>query len=197
MSLSSDFISGFCGETDDDHQQTLSLIREVGFNVGFLFAYSMRKVTSCWTAAVSYFAVFTLPSRSLSEDARLPSAAGRRGAAGEAAPARGVHQCFQRGSRESERRWRWQHAAGAGGGSEYFTDRMKKAETFYVSDQGETRSSWSSIFDSPPCLTPLDIFHFFVSKIQIFVAFYMYFRKWRLTKMYVTLLILFVKTGLF
>lgn len=46
VSLSSDFISGFCGETEDDHQQTLSLIREVGYNVGFLFAYSMRKVSS-------------------------------------------------------------------------------------------------------------------------------------------------------
>ncbi|XP_035518201.1 CDK5 regulatory subunit-associated protein 1 [Morone saxatilis] len=45
VSLSSDFISGFCGETEDDHQQTLSLIREVGFSVGFLFAYSMRKKT--------------------------------------------------------------------------------------------------------------------------------------------------------
>lgn len=47
VSLSSDFISGFCGETEDDHRQTLSLIREVGYNVGFLFAYSMRKVSSC------------------------------------------------------------------------------------------------------------------------------------------------------
>ncbi|XP_070758062.1 mitochondrial tRNA methylthiotransferase CDK5RAP1 [Enoplosus armatus] len=45
VSLSSDFISGFCGETEDDHHQTLSLIREVGYNVGFLFAYSMRKKT--------------------------------------------------------------------------------------------------------------------------------------------------------
>ncbi|XP_058488490.1 CDK5 regulatory subunit-associated protein 1 [Solea solea] len=45
VSLSSDFISGFCGESEDDHQQTLSLIREVGYNVGFLFAYSMRKKT--------------------------------------------------------------------------------------------------------------------------------------------------------
>nr|XP_019942631.1 PREDICTED: CDK5 regulatory subunit-associated protein 1 [Paralichthys olivaceus] len=45
VGLSSDFISGFCGETEDDHQQTLSLIREVGYNVGFLFAYSMRKKT--------------------------------------------------------------------------------------------------------------------------------------------------------
>uniref|UniRef100_A0A667YK92 Mitochondrial tRNA methylthiotransferase CDK5RAP1 n=1 Tax=Myripristis murdjan TaxID=586833 RepID=A0A667YK92_9TELE len=45
VSLSSDFISGFCGETEDDHHQTLSLIREVGYNVGFLFAYSMRNKT--------------------------------------------------------------------------------------------------------------------------------------------------------
>ncbi|KAK2862588.1 hypothetical protein Q5P01_002121 [Channa striata] len=48
VSLSSDFISGFCGETEDDHQQTLSLIREVGYNVGFLFAYSMRKKTHAY-----------------------------------------------------------------------------------------------------------------------------------------------------
>ncbi|XP_053723752.1 CDK5 regulatory subunit-associated protein 1 isoform X1 [Synchiropus splendidus] len=45
VSLSSDFISGFCGETEQDHQQTLSLIREVGYNIGFLFAYSMRAKT--------------------------------------------------------------------------------------------------------------------------------------------------------
>ncbi|XP_003973777.1 mitochondrial tRNA methylthiotransferase CDK5RAP1 [Takifugu rubripes] len=48
VSLSSDFISGFCGETEEDHQQTLSLIREVGYNVGFLFAYSMRKKTQAF-----------------------------------------------------------------------------------------------------------------------------------------------------
>lgn len=46
VSLSSDFISGFCGETEGDHEQTLSLIKEVGYNVGFLFAYSMRQVSS-------------------------------------------------------------------------------------------------------------------------------------------------------
>ncbi|KAG7478072.1 hypothetical protein MATL_G00076520 [Megalops atlanticus] len=45
VSLSSDFITGFCGETEEDHQQTLSLLREVRYNVGFLFAYSMRKKT--------------------------------------------------------------------------------------------------------------------------------------------------------
>ncbi|NWI00161.1 CK5P1 protein, partial [Tichodroma muraria] len=45
LSLSSDFITGFCGETEEDHQQTVSLLREVRYNVGFLFAYSMRQKT--------------------------------------------------------------------------------------------------------------------------------------------------------
>ncbi|XP_076850387.1 mitochondrial tRNA methylthiotransferase CDK5RAP1 isoform X1 [Brachyhypopomus gauderio] len=48
VSLSSDFITGFCGETEDDHQQSVSLIREVGYNVAFLFAYSMRKKTHAY-----------------------------------------------------------------------------------------------------------------------------------------------------
>ncbi|XP_028905387.1 mitochondrial tRNA methylthiotransferase CDK5RAP1 [Ornithorhynchus anatinus] len=45
VSLSSDFIAGFCGESEDDHRQTVSLLREVGYNAAFLFAYSMRQKT--------------------------------------------------------------------------------------------------------------------------------------------------------
>ncbi|XP_067856733.1 CDK5 regulatory subunit-associated protein 1 [Heptranchias perlo] len=45
VSLSSDFIAGFCEETEDDHLQTISLLRRVQYNVGYLFAYSMRKKT--------------------------------------------------------------------------------------------------------------------------------------------------------
>ncbi|XP_015220191.2 mitochondrial tRNA methylthiotransferase CDK5RAP1 isoform X4 [Lepisosteus oculatus] len=45
VSLSSDFIAGFCGETEEDHQQTVSLLRDVRYNMGFLFAYSMRQKT--------------------------------------------------------------------------------------------------------------------------------------------------------
>ncbi|XP_024071209.2 CDK5 regulatory subunit-associated protein 1 isoform X2 [Terrapene carolina triunguis] len=48
VSLSSDFIAGFCGETEDDHQQTMSLLRQVRYNVGFLFAYSMRQKTRAY-----------------------------------------------------------------------------------------------------------------------------------------------------
>ncbi|XP_056324727.1 CDK5 regulatory subunit-associated protein 1 isoform X3 [Danio aesculapii] len=43
VSLSSDFIAGFCSETEEDHQQTISLLKEVGYNIGFFFTYSMRK----------------------------------------------------------------------------------------------------------------------------------------------------------
>ena len=43
--VSSDFIVGFCGETEEEHQDTLSLLREVGFDQAFMFAYSMREKT--------------------------------------------------------------------------------------------------------------------------------------------------------
>ena len=45
MSLSTDIIVGFPGETEDDFQQTLSLIEEVQFDWGFIFKYSTREGT--------------------------------------------------------------------------------------------------------------------------------------------------------
>ena len=45
ISLSSDFIIGFPGETDRDFQDTLDLIDEVGFDVSFSFIYSARPGT--------------------------------------------------------------------------------------------------------------------------------------------------------
>ncbi|KAM5135781.1 mitochondrial tRNA methylthiotransferase CDK5RAP1 [Mantella aurantiaca] len=45
VSLSSDFIAGFCQETEEDHQQTVSLLKEMSYNTAFIFAYSMRKKT--------------------------------------------------------------------------------------------------------------------------------------------------------
>ena len=43
--LSTDIIAGFCGETDEDHQQTLSLMKEVGYAYAFMFKYSERPDT--------------------------------------------------------------------------------------------------------------------------------------------------------
>ncbi|XP_012524046.2 CDK5RAP1-like protein [Monomorium pharaonis] len=44
--FSSDFIAGFCGETEEQFQDTLSLIEEVKYNNAYLFAYSMREKTT-------------------------------------------------------------------------------------------------------------------------------------------------------
>jgi tRNA-2-methylthio-N6-dimethylallyladenosine synthase len=45
ISLSSDFIIGFPGETETDFQQTLDLIADVGFDQSFSFIYSRRPGT--------------------------------------------------------------------------------------------------------------------------------------------------------
>jgi len=49
IGLSTDFIAGFPGETEEDFQQTLSLAREVGFDQAFVFKYSPRRDTPAAT----------------------------------------------------------------------------------------------------------------------------------------------------
>ncbi|TQD92740.1 hypothetical protein C1H46_021665 [Malus baccata] len=45
VGISSDFICGFCGETEEDHEDTLSLVKAVGYDMAYMFAYSMREKT--------------------------------------------------------------------------------------------------------------------------------------------------------
>ena len=45
ISLTTDLIVGFPGETEDDFLDTLSLVREVGFDSAFTFLYSRRTGT--------------------------------------------------------------------------------------------------------------------------------------------------------
>lgn len=46
IGLSTDLIAGFCGETDEDHQQTLSLMKACVYDFAFMFAYSERPGTN-------------------------------------------------------------------------------------------------------------------------------------------------------
>ena len=43
--VSTDIIAGFCGETEQDHQDTLALMKEVGYEYAFMFKYSVREGT--------------------------------------------------------------------------------------------------------------------------------------------------------
>ena len=45
MNLSQDMIAGFCGETEEDHKDTLDLMEKVKYSFGFMFAYSERPGT--------------------------------------------------------------------------------------------------------------------------------------------------------
>src|SRR5262249_34236002 len=45
MALTSDFIVGFPGETEDDFAETLNLVDEIGFSGAFSFKYSSRPGT--------------------------------------------------------------------------------------------------------------------------------------------------------
>jgi tRNA-2-methylthio-N6-dimethylallyladenosine synthase len=43
--LSTDIITGFCGETQEEHDETMSLLKEVGFIMAYNFKYSERPKT--------------------------------------------------------------------------------------------------------------------------------------------------------
>lgn len=45
LALSTDIIAGFCGETEEEHRDTLSLLEAVRFDHAFMFAYSERPHT--------------------------------------------------------------------------------------------------------------------------------------------------------
>jgi MiaB/RimO family radical SAM methylthiotransferase len=45
VAITSDFIAGFCGESEEEHLDTLALMERVQYDQAFMFAYSMRGKT--------------------------------------------------------------------------------------------------------------------------------------------------------
>ncbi len=45
VSVSTDIITGFCGETDEQHQETLEIMKRVRYDMAYMFAYSERDRT--------------------------------------------------------------------------------------------------------------------------------------------------------
>lgn len=43
--ISTDIIAGFCGETEEQHADTISLMKEVGYEMAYMFKYSERPKT--------------------------------------------------------------------------------------------------------------------------------------------------------
>ena len=46
IALTSDFIVGFCGETEEDFQETVDLVKQVDYHKAFMYPYSMREKTA-------------------------------------------------------------------------------------------------------------------------------------------------------
>lgn len=45
VSLSTDIIAGFCDETEEEHEATMSLMKQVEYDLAYMFAYSERERT--------------------------------------------------------------------------------------------------------------------------------------------------------
>lgn len=86
--ISTDIIAGFCSETEIDHDQTLSLMKKVGFDFAFMFKYSERPDTA---------AARKLPDDVLEEtkSRRLTEIIELQGNLSEESKKRDIGKCFE------------------------------------------------------------------------------------------------------
>ncbi|MEX1010631.1 MAG: tRNA (N6-isopentenyl adenosine(37)-C2)-methylthiotransferase MiaB [Balneolaceae bacterium] len=48
VALSTDIITGFCGESEEEHLESVTLMEEVRYELAYMFAYSERERTLAW-----------------------------------------------------------------------------------------------------------------------------------------------------
>jgi MiaB/RimO family radical SAM methylthiotransferase len=48
IAISTDVIAGFCGETEQEHQDTLKVFDTVAYDMAYMYAYSMREKTAAY-----------------------------------------------------------------------------------------------------------------------------------------------------
>jgi tRNA-2-methylthio-N6-dimethylallyladenosine synthase len=86
--ISTDIIAGFCSETEIDHDQTLSLMKTVGFDFAFMFKYSERPDTAA-ARKLADDVPEEIKSRRLTEIIEL------QGSLSEESKKRDIGKCFE------------------------------------------------------------------------------------------------------
>jgi tRNA-2-methylthio-N6-dimethylallyladenosine synthase len=86
--ISTDIIAGFCSETEIDHDQTLSLMKTVGFDFAFMFKYSERPDTAA-ARELADDVPEEIKSRRLTEIIEL------QGSLSEESKKRDIGKCFE------------------------------------------------------------------------------------------------------
>ncbi len=110
IAFSQDMIIGFCGETEEDHQQTLSLMREVEYDYGYMFAYSERPGTPAHKKMEDDVPA-DVKQRRLSEVIKLQGELSRKRMSGYVGK---VHEILIEGtSKKNENQWKGRNSQNA------------------------------------------------------------------------------------
>lgn len=113
ISLSSDFICGFCGETEEEFEETLDLVRHVQYNTAFIFPYSTREVVLMMHEGIEIRQMPHFEILSFQENHRPPTPSRRCSTRNEKRPRRTIESSVSSRGREIKHKSNWINAAGS------------------------------------------------------------------------------------